>query len=54
MRKERLMEQQVSWRRDMGHTKSSTTPKTTIANARGRNLGYIFQDKKSDFSLIHV
>ena len=54
MRKERLMEQQVSWRRDMGQTKSSTVPKTTIANARGRNLGYIFQDKKSDFSLIHV
>lgn len=46
MRKERLMEQQVSWRRDMGQTKSSTVPKTTIANARGRNLGYIFQDKK--------
>ena len=54
MRKERLMEQQVSWRRDMGQTKSSTVPKTTIANARGRNLGYIFQDKKTDFSLIHV
>lgn len=54
MRKERIMEQQVSWRRDMGQTKSSTVPKTTIANARGRNLGYIFQDKKLDFSLIHV
>ena len=54
MRKERLMEQQVSWRRDMGQTKSSTVPKTTIANARGRNLGYIFQDKKNQSFLEYM
>lgn len=37
-----------------GADKIKYCTKTTIANARGRNLGYIFQDKKSDFSLIHV
>lgn len=46
MKKERLMEQQVSWRRDMGQTKSSTVPKTTIANARGRKFRVHFPRQK--------